>query len=56
MENWFKEFIKDLIENSSHLTERALEIITTNLGTDDIAYFETHKEQIEYLKEVLEND
>lgn len=56
MENWFKDLLTELINNAGHLTERTLEIIIVELGTDDIAYLETHEEQIDYLKEVLNND
>lgn len=56
MEHWFKDLLTELVNKSGHLTERILEIIVAELGTDDIAYLETHEEQIDYLKEVLNND
>ena len=56
MKKWFKDLLTELVDKAGHLTERTLEIIIAELNTDDLAYLETHEEQIDYLKEVLNND
>lgn len=53
MKKWFKDLLTELVNKAGHLTERILEIIVAELDNDDIAYLETHEEQIDYLKEVL---